>query len=837
MRKLSTISRLSLGLVALTLSVLSSAQLIGVYPDKTKAVIEGRLELCKAIGMHCAAAVQEEINTHALRLFIISLVEQNKQILSAGVRTSDGHLLMYSGDHPGHWAGADPKRSTATHMRVSIIRGDELWGAAEISFASLRKPGLMGLFTDPLIGMMLFVGAAGYLAYMFYLRRTLKMLNPQAVIPERVQAMLNALAEGVVVIDKNRQIMLANQAFADSLNLTAQQLQGKKLSDLGWGIPERIEDQDASDEPNDPANIEFPWLATLQDGAVKVGVPLKLAISKKDVRTLMVNAAPITGGEGDTRGALVTFDDVTAVEEKNVQLNELVNMLKQSRDQISKQNEELQWMATRDPLTGCFNRRSLFEQFDALWRMADQSKKDLGCILFDIDHFKSVNDNHGHAVGDQVLREVAEVVQKTADEMDLVCRYGGEEFCVLMRHANVEQAASTAERIREAIEQKHCAGLDVTSSFGVSSKALGAASPQDLIEQADQALYAAKHGGRNQVVRWDQMPEPAKEKETPPQDQAQAEPEPQATTVPFQAVTGLLAALTHRDPATGQHSKQVADLCVMVGKDLMKPRDCFVLEVAALLHDIGKLGVPDALLHKDEPLTDEEHNLMRFYHTMGVAIVKSTFASPELAQVLQTYHAWYGGNPQTPDLPTGDAIPTKARILAIADAFDAMVYDRHQQPAMSHPDAIEALRSDAGTRFDPELVERFAAALDKHHGEQAQRVDESSRQLMRQLGQTIDRLTSAFEQQDFDALPMIAAQLRFAAVRGGSEKLGALAGELEKAALSKSGLEKITQLTQDLLDLCQSMRHPEDTPTTGPPSPSQPSTGEPTTPSPAEPEG
>ncbi len=783
------------------------AQVIGIYPDPTKAIIEGRLELCETVGVHCASAVRDTIDVDSIKATISALVARNEQVLSAALRKQDGELLAKSGDHDKHWQGADPETSTPMHMRIPIVRGSERWGTVEIAFTDLYGEGFWAWLSHPIVSVMAFVGISGFVAFVFYLKRTLKQLNPQSVIPERIQAMLNTLAEGLVVLDKNEYIVMVNETFAQYMGQASEKLQGRKLSSLKWT---RVEAAAEGEEA-------LPWLQTLKDGSRHVGVAMRSPNIDEKVSTLTVNTAPVLGGDGKTRGVLATFDDVTAVEQKNVQLNDMISMLKKSRDQITKQNEELQRLATRDVLTGCLNRRSLFDQFDAMWKMAEEQGTDIGCIMLDVDKFKSVNDTHGHSKGDDVLREVAKTLLDLADEMHLVCRYGGEEFTILMPHSNVDEAGEMAEKFRAEIEVRHCGGLDITSSFGVSAKSLGAASPQDMLDQADKSLYAAKRGGRNKVVQWNTLPAdaPSGEHESPaaeaePEEKVAQQEQDDGSFIPFQAVTGLLAALSQRDPATAQHSRRVADLCVMVAKETMSARDCFVLETAALMHDIGKLGIPESILQKPGPLTEEEQHVMRLHDEMGVAIVNATFASRELTEIIETHHSWYCGHPTRPGLPLGEDIPLKARMLSIADAFDAMVSDRPYRDGMPNEDAFKELRRCSGTQFDAGLAERFIEVVTArfeagydYHGSAMGNLDSITPRLTWQLDQAIDKLSQAYQAKDFTSLSLLAGQLKLAAGHMGLGKIVELAQDVERSVSTEADLEKVSRLAGELLGMCQ----------------------------------
>jgi diguanylate cyclase (GGDEF)-like protein len=206
---------------------------------------------------------------------------------------------------------------------------------------------------------------------------------------------------------------------------------------------------------------------------------------------------------------MVTFSDITQLEEKNDQLEGMLGMLKKSRDEIRRQNEELQVLATRDSLTDCLNRRSFFEKFETIFKIALRDGHKLTCIMADIDIFKTINDRYGHARGDDVIRKVAECLQLSLRSTDSICRYGGEEFCIVLPGMDLDAAVKTAERARGNIQLLRIAGItgasaiSITASFGIASLEHGAETLSQLIELADKALYRAKNTGRNRVVAWD----------------------------------------------------------------------------------------------------------------------------------------------------------------------------------------------------------------------------------------------------------------------------------------------------------------------------------------------
>jgi diguanylate cyclase (GGDEF)-like protein len=251
---------------------------------------------------------------------------------------------------------------------------------------------------------------------------------------------------------------------------------------------------------------QLPWFYLLEGQEPSANTSVKLTAEMKKTYTFTVNASPIFSAKEKIRGALITFNDVTEIEEKNEELQQTLGKLKKSQREIKRQNQELHVLATRDPLTGVLNRRSFFQGFDALFAEAREEGEDLACIMVDIDHFKSVNDRFGHAVGDKVIKLLAKVLTEVSRPNDLVGRFGGEEFCVALPGANSNACAAVAERMRLVIQEGHGAKLAnairITSSFGVSDLSSGAATVAELVDQADKSLYVAKESGRNRVVSW-----------------------------------------------------------------------------------------------------------------------------------------------------------------------------------------------------------------------------------------------------------------------------------------------------------------------------------------------
>ena len=792
MKRVSAAVRISLGLACLTMSVLLAAQAVGLMPDETRAVLKGRRDLCEAIAIQTSLAVQKD-NADEVQQAVRAMVMRNAEIQSAAVRRADGTLLAKVGEVAQTEDEATGDASTATHVHVPIFNGDDRWGTVQIVFRGSTYHWIVRVLANPMFRLTVFMVTAGFFAYLIYLRKTLQMLDPTAVIPDRVKAMLDTLAEGVLVLDSQSRIVLANESFSKTFGRSAIELQGLKVSRLPWK-------KTAEDEPMDVT----PWQAAIDHGDSQTGVPMGLQTVAGTIKSFTVNCAPILGGDGSRRGALATFADVTALEEKNNRLREMVQMLEQSREEINRQNKELQSLATTDPLTGCLNRRSFFAEFQTHWSAARRYSHPLSCLMVDVDHFKRINDRFGHGVGDQVLQQMAQVLKSMARDTDVVCRYGGEEFCVLLPHTDLEHARQAAERLRAAIEERQCLSISITASVGVSALELQPKSLQDLLDQADKALYAAKRSGRNRVVSYNDVPadlvmdESKISRTEPPRDTEAGVP------ISFHAVTALMSALAHRDKRTADHSHRVADLCVAAASGILSSSECFVLECAALLHDIGKLGVPDAILLKPGELTEEEWKIMQTHDRMGVEIISAAFGSAEMSEIVRIHHAWYGGSPRDPELPLGKDIPIPARILSIADAYDAMMSDRPYRKARTREQAFEELRRFAGRQFDPELVEHFIQAVITRDANRKIAPPPSADQQGLRLRLETERLACAVDNNDMPMITALTARLVATARKDGAERVAQIASELLRMLEVEPQIKQLTAMTRELLEICNS---------------------------------
>jgi len=793
--RIHPVVRLSLGLSIFVMTLLMAVEMMGVSPDPQKQILDSRKKTCESLAVYTALAIQKE-DFSAIQTTIDILVKRNADILSAALRRQDGVILARTGNHERHWNNADEKVSTLQNVQVPLFDGSRRWGAFEVSFADLRTHWLQRLWDRPLIRILVLILPPAFLGFFLIMRRTLRHLDPTAVVPERVKLTLDSLVEGVILMDQNERIVLTNKAFDKNLGTGRRSLLGRKASDLKWQLPRALREAE-----------ELPWQQAIREGVSQTAIPLYIRGGQGRRQSFMVSGSPIIDADGKTRGALATFDDVTHIEAQNSKLQMMLGELKKSRDEVRKQNEALQILATQDPLTGCLNRRAFFERFEVEFSRARRYRHDLACIMTDIDHFKRINDEHGHQVGDEVLKKISGILIDTLRDTDVVCRYGGEEFCLILTETAARGARNTAERIRQAVSVEPIWGIPVTISLGVASLEEAAANPSVLLGYADKALYRAKNSGRNRVVAYTEAMDESVEADSGTRDRSAPTQADSGTHVPQHVVNALMLALEHRDISTAEHARNVGDLCAATGQGLMSINDCALLEAAGQLHDIGKLGVPDNILLKPGPLTEEEWQIMRDHERSSVDVIAATFMSRELVEIV-TYHGhWYdGSSSEDPSDPRAEDLPLGARILHIANAFDAMISQRPYRRKRTVTEAVEELRRCAGTQFDPKLVERFIDVVRSRDDARQEQTSGLSNTVKLEIGRQVESLLAEVNTAAWNDVKLSAGLLASTAEKYGLEAIAAAAGEIETAAKNKHGQIEIIELTSKLLGVCGALK-------------------------------
>ncbi|MCA9167223.1 MAG: diguanylate cyclase [Planctomycetales bacterium] len=772
----SVATRVTFSLALLSVTTTLVAYRLADRPRRDVLELQRKRSICESLAISCSLHAGRR-DTEAIEANLQSVIRRNPDIASARLVKGDGVVVAEIGDHQRHWHLTTTGASTEHCIQVPISDSGKQWGRLEISFTSAQQDRFARWLHHPVTVMGLATVVLNGLLFRWYLGKILTYLNPSTAVPPHVRSTIDTFSEGVAVIDNSGRIVLANRAFAKSVLLTTEDVIGKRLDRFAW--------QAEADQP-------LPWNVSVL--GTNQSTSLRLSHDQLGERTYLVSASVIKDDHNKRRGVIVSFDDITGMVQKREELRYMLTELQRSRDELTERNRELQVLATRDPLTSCLNRRTFFEVFDREWNHATRAKLPLSCAMVDIDFFKSINDKYGHSKGDKVLRTVAATLNSSVSSQHVVCRYGGEEFCILMQSTDIDGGERVAEKLRKAISDLDFGPLKVTASLGVSAISLGGSSPQELLDQADKCLYVAKRNGRNQVVRWDDVPEDMSAEEKPVD---RLEPE---ESVPYAAVASLISALAYRHADTAAHSTRVAELAVATARGLMSVKDAYILEIGALLHDIGKIGVPDSILLKPGPLTEEEWQVMLVHDRIGVEIIDSAFCNSQLQDILRYHHLHYLRSDSGDQLPQGEAIPLGARIVAIADAYDAIVSDRVYRKGRSQAAAFEELRRCSGTQFDPDLVERFIQTVTDHR---TLDLPMTSKLTAMQIGIQIDHLTKAVDDEDRAGIVSLASRLRATAAHCQITAIEDVAAALHAAAAAGDEITDLLDLTSELVVLCQ----------------------------------
>jgi diguanylate cyclase (GGDEF)-like protein/putative nucleotidyltransferase with HDIG domain len=446
--------------------------------------------------------------------------------------------------------------------------------------------------------------------------------------------------------------------------------------------------------------------------------------------------------------------------------------------------QKAQEQAITDGLTGVKTHRFFMEALSAEWKRATRTARSFSLVLIDLDRFKFVNDFYGHLEGDVVLQRVAHILEENCRRSDVVARYGGDEFVILMPETDIEQGQQLASKLRTWLSSDPLLReKNITGSFGIASFPMHGSTPQELIQVADASMYLSKHQGGNAVSSADRF-DPGEAKKwkrdvleaylgvtlkrlfstgpeafeeiyqrleqftqslaigpasSPPgstagvpagpdgdgskdavsklpTSSAGAEARPSEgirslAPAVIETITSLAFAIDAKDHYTQGHSQKVASYAVLIAEALgLSEAEVEEIRLAAILHDVGKVGIPETILNKSGPLNPDEWETMKTHVHFGAKILEPLRAAMRIRQIVRHHHEFFDGSGY-PDGLSGSQIPLGARIISIADAYDTITSDRTYKKGRTAEEAFAELERCSGTQFEGELVKVFIKTL------------------------------------------------------------------------------------------------------------------------------
>lgn len=399
-----------------------------------------------------------------------------------------------------------------------------------------------------------------------------------------------------------------------------------------------------------------------------------------------------------------------------------------------------QEQAITDSLTGLKTHRYFMEALDAEWRRSPRSGRHFSLIMMDLDGFKLVNDRYGHLEGDRVLTAVAELLEARCRQSNVVARLGGDQFAILMAETSTEQAAILADRLRESFAaDAYLASRGVTASFGIATFPIHGVTAEEIVRVAESGVYLAKHERGNSVrvasssqdspgAAWEQQLLQAylgvavkRMFSTGPEvfnqyltrfEEATRDTQGENPSL-MDTVTALAFTIDAKDHYTQGHSQSVSRLAAQIGQQLGLSKDELEeIRLAGILHDIGKIGVPESVLNKPACLTPEEYELMKTHSTLGERILMplKVKAIGRIGKMVRHHHERVDGKGY-PDGLAGEQIPIGARIITIADCYDTLISERAYKKASPLEEAVLELQKGKGTQFDASLLDAFLNSM------------------------------------------------------------------------------------------------------------------------------
>lgn len=355
----------------------------------------------------------------------------------------------------------------------------------------------------------------------------------------------------------------------------------------------------------------------------------------------------------------------------------------------------------RDGITGLLSHYAVYETLDRETREASRAQQPLSIIRLDLDRFALFNATYGHRAGDDLLRQIGRTMQECLTPEAVLGRYDADEFLVILPRATRSEAVTIAYRLRERIREQAVIQsgngqvVPVTASFGIATFPEDATSVLGLLSAAESALLAARQNGEGVADS---------------QSGWRSRYRIQADGA-FSTLEAMVTAIDNKDHYTRRHSEQVTEYAQWIAEELnLSDEQRHTLRLAGLVHDVGKIGIPDEVLLKPDVLSPAEYETMKQHAVLGAVMLAALPEMEQVAPIVRSHHERWDGTGY-PDRLSGEEIPLLARILTAADAFSAMTTDRPYRKGMDWQSALNELQRQKGKQFDPQVVDALVAAI------------------------------------------------------------------------------------------------------------------------------
>lgn len=460
-------------------------------------------------------------------------------------------------------------------------------------------------------------------------------------------------------------------------------------------------------------------------------------------------AVPVTCAENLLGVLYVESSDPSEFGDEEVQLLRTLADLFAGALHNAQNFQKAQEQAITDGLTGVKTHRFLMEALSGEWKRSTRSSRPFSLVLMDLDRFKFVNDFYGHLEGDVVLQRVGLILEQNCRRSDIVARYGGDEFVILMPETNVEQARQIAGKLRSWVASDPLLrDKNITASFGIACFPIHGSTPQELLQVADSSMYLSKHQGGNAVftaerrepgdgsdwkrdvleaylgvmlhrqfttgpAAFEEIRQKIRQFSQSLNDRGQSPSFERLPAVVTDAMSSLAYAVDAKDQYTQGHSKKVSTYAALIAQAAgLKPIEVQEIKLGALLHDVGKVGIPEDILNKAGPLDAQEWDTMKSHTILGWQLLEPLLPLRNVREMIKHHHEFFDGSGY-PDQLERDQIPLGARIIAVADAYDTITSPRVYKKPRGADAALAEIERCAGAQFDPDLVNIFLASIRK----------------------------------------------------------------------------------------------------------------------------